>query len=93
MRNYDAWLEAPYQDSLRNGEAMEALEEMYLESEEFAGAFDTWQMDSLPEYGYVKESAFDLYLATDEYKRGLNAYIEAWEANQPDVYDDYDEEQ
>jgi hypothetical protein len=75
--NYDAWLEAPYQDSLRNGEVLEALEEKYHESDEFQDAFETWQRDSLPEFAPLTGSVLDTFLGTSEYSALLDAYIEA----------------
>lgn len=89
--NYDAWLEAPYQDSLRNGEALEALEEQYLSSEEFASAFEIWQADCMDEFQPLTKSPLDTYLGTGDYASKLDAYIENWVANKPDDYEDHDD--
>lgn len=77
MRNYDAWLEAPYQDSLRNGEALEALEEKYLESDEFVELFEDWQRDSMSEFQPLIHSPLDTFLGTSTYARAFDAYVEA----------------
>jgi len=77
MNNYDAWLEAPYQDAIRNGEALEALEEKYQESDEFLTAYYTWQQDSMSEFLPLTKSVLDTYLGTSEYAELLDAYIEA----------------
>lgn len=86
---YDQWLEAPYQDSLRNGEALEALEEAFLESEEFESAFEIWQRDCMSEFQPFTESPFDIYLNTKDYSNKLDEYIESWLANKPDDYEDH----
>ena len=77
MSNYDAWLEAPYQDSIANGEVLEALEEKYLESDEFLTAYYTWQHNSMSEFMPLTKSALDTFLGTSEYTELLDAYIEA----------------
>lgn len=77
MNNYDAWLEQPYQDSIANGEALEALEEKYQESDEFLTAYYTWQQDSMSEFLPLTKSVLDTYLGTSEYTELLDAYIEA----------------
>ena len=76
MRNHDAYLEQPFQDSLRHGEELEALEEKYQESAEFTDNFEIWIEDCLPEYQPIRVSPIDLYLGTDEYREGLDAFIE-----------------
>jgi hypothetical protein len=81
MGNYDAWLEAPYQDSLRNGEAVEALEIQFQDSDEFQDFFENWQQDEMSEFQPLYESPLDTFLGTSTYARALNAYIEAWVAN------------
>lgn len=73
-----------------NGMPLEALEIQYQDSDEFRIAYDTWEMDSLPEYGCLGVSPLDLFLSTNEYKRGLNSYAEAWNASQSDEWDTYD---
>lgn len=92
MSNYDAWLEQPFQDSLRHGEELEALEDKYQESAEFTDNFEIWIEDCLPEYQPIRVSPIDLYLGTDEYREGLDAFIEAEAKAQEDedewvVYD------
>ena len=76
MSNYDAWLEQPFQDSLRHGEELEALEDKYQKSAEFTDNFEIWIEDCLPEYQPIRVSPIDLYLGTDEYREGLDAFIE-----------------
>ncbi len=78
MNNYDAWLESPYQDALRNGEALEALEERFLESDQFVELFEGWQRDSMSEFQPLCESALDTFLGTSTYARALDVYIEVW---------------
>lgn len=95
MSNYDAWLEAPYQDALRNGEALEALEELYLLSDEHDSAFEIWQRDCLPELQPLIHldkggSVLDAYLQSSDYARSLNEWIERWFANREDDYEVYD---
>ena len=90
--NYDSWLESPYQDSLRNGEALEALEELYLSSEEHQSAFETWQRDCLSEHQPVTGSVLDLYLSTSDYEKSLDEWVERWlahreEQDEGDFYD------
>lgn len=90
--NYDSWLESPYQDSLRNGEALEALEQLYLSSEEHQSAFETWQMDCLSEHQPVTGSVLDLYLSTSDYEKSLDEWVERWlahreEQDEGDFYD------
>jgi predicted solute-binding protein len=77
MGNYDAWLEAPYQDSLRNGEAVEALEIQFQDSDEFQDFFENWQQDEMSEFLPLTKSVLDTYLGTSEYTELLDAYIEA----------------
>ena len=92
MSNYDAWLEKPFQDSIRQGEELEALEEKYQESAEFKENFEVWQRDCLPNI-QARPSGMpfmglplDAYLTSDEYSRNLDAFIKAqyvqdeWEA-------------
>lgn len=93
MRNYDAYLERPYQDSLRNGEALEALEEQYLDSDEFVELFETWQRDSMSEFQPLIHSPLDTFLGTNTYTEALNAYIARWVENQPDEFDVYDDDE
>lgn len=88
---YDAWLSAPYEDALRNGEALEALEEQYLSTEEFASAFEMWQADCMDAFQPLTESPLDTYLGTGDYASKLDAYIENWFANKPDDYEDHDD--
>lgn len=83
MSNYDAWLEQPFQDSLRQGEELEALEEKYQESAEFKENFEVWQRDCLPNI-QARPSGMpfmglplDAYLTSDEYSRNLDAFIKA----------------
>ena len=83
MSNYDAWLEQPFQDSLRQGEELEALEEKYQESAEFKENFEVWQRDCLPHI-QARPSGMpfmglplDAYLTSDEYSRNLDAFIKA----------------
>jgi len=83
MSNYDAWLEQPFQDSIQQGEELEALEEKYQESAEFKENFEVWQRDCLPNI-QARPSGMpfmglplDAYLTSDEYSRNLDAYIEA----------------
>ena len=90
MRNYDAWLERPYQDSLRNGEALEALEEQYLESDEFVEVFENWQRDFMSEFQPLIHSPLDTFLATNTYAQAFGDYITAQVRNQPDEFDVYD---
>lgn len=75
--NYDAWLEAPYQDSIAHGEALEALEEKYQNSDEFLTAYYTWQQDSMSEFTPLTKSVLDTFLGTSQYAELLDAYIEA----------------
>ncbi len=79
MRNHDAYLEQPFQDSLRHGEELEALEDKYRLSDDFDDSYEIWRRDCLPEYLPSKVSWIDLYLGTDEYREGLDAFIEAQE--------------
>jgi hypothetical protein len=90
MRNHDAWLEQPYQDSIANGEALEALEEKYQESDEFLTAYYTWQQDSMSEFVPLTKSVLDTYLGTSEYREGLDAFIEAEAKAQEDEWAVYD---
>jgi hypothetical protein len=90
MNNYDAWLERPYQDSLRNGEALEALEEQYLESDEFVEIFENWQRDSMSEFQPLIHSPLDTFLGTSTYARAFDAYVEVQVKNQPDEFYVYD---
>lgn len=93
MRNHDAYLEAPYQDSLRNGEAWEALEEEFCESDEFMELFETWKRDSMSEFQPLTMPEMDTFLGTETYRKALNAYMKAWFENQPDEYDVYDDDE
>jgi hypothetical protein len=85
MSNYDAWLEQPFQDSLRHGEELEALEDEYLESSEYEENFEAWQRDCLPAIQARPSgmpfmgSVTDAYLTSPEYSRDLDAFIEAQE--------------
>jgi hypothetical protein len=55
-----------------------SLEAQYLESDEFQAAYETWQRDSLAEFQPVRGSVLDTFLRTNEYREGLNAYLEIW---------------
>jgi hypothetical protein len=90
MSNYDAWLEQPFQDSLRHGEELEALEDKYRLSDDFDDSYEIWRRDCLPEYLPSKVSWLDLYLGTDEYREGLDAFIEAEAKAQEDEWAVYD---
>ena len=85
MSNYDAWLEQPFQDSLRHGEELEALEDKYQESAEYEENFEAWQRDCLPAIQARPSgmpfmgSVTDAYLTSPEYSRDLDAFIEAQE--------------
>ncbi len=81
MRTYDDWLEAPYRDADRNGEAMEALEIQFQDSDEFQDCFENWQQDEMSEFQPLCDSPMDTFLTTSTYARALDAYIEAWVAN------------
>ena len=93
MRNHDAYLEAPYQDSLRNGEALEALEEEFIDSAEFDDLFETWKRDSMSEFQPLTMPEIDTFLGTDTYRKALDAYIARWVENQPDEFDVYDDDE
>lgn len=93
MRNYDAYLEAPYQDSLRNGEVLEALEEEFIDSAEFDDLFETWKQDSMSEFQPLTMPEIDTFLGTDTYRKALDSYIARWVENQPDEFDVYDDDE
>lgn len=73
---FDEWLHA--QDPYRDAEALEALEEKYLATEEHESAFEIWQRDCLPEYQPITESVLDTYLQSGEYARALDEWVERW---------------
>jgi|Laugresbdmm110dd_1035094.scaffolds.fasta_scaffold05673_1 hypothetical protein len=97
MSNYDAWLEQPFQDSLRHGEELEALEDEYLESSEYEENFEAWQRDCLPAIQARPSgmpfmgSVTDAYLTSPEYSRDLDAFIQNWIDNEPwALYEQHD---
>jgi hypothetical protein len=74
-RDYDRWLELPFQQRCEEDELMARLEEDWWDTEECAEIFQQWERDCYPEYG-THFPAWDQWLATFHYTDAFSAWAE-----------------
>ena len=55
-------------------EELAVLAEEFLETEEFAELFETWQRDSQPEFEPLVYSPIDTFLSTSKFAKAFDAY-------------------
>lgn len=66
-RDYDRWLESPFQQMCEAQERMESLEEDWWDTEECCAVFQQWERDCYAEYDR-SVPAWDTWLDTKHYR-------------------------